>query len=173
MAQDSIGKETEPPAIEPRFLTDEQLRQGIELLFFAYRGFTSEPDRILAEHDIGRAHHRALYFIARFPDISVAGLLDILGVTKQSINRVLGDLVRLKFVTKRLGDQDRRQRLLRLTERGARLERRLASVQRARVRQAYREAGLEAVSGFRSVLWSLLDPHEREGVLKVVESTGQ
>lgn len=159
--------------VEPQFLTDEQLRQGIELLFFAYRGFTAEPDRILAEHGIGRAHHRALHFIARFPDISVAGLLQILGVTKQSINRVLGDLVELKLVAKRLGEQDRRQRLLRLTERGAQLERRLASAQRARVRRAYREAGLEAVSGFRQVLWGLLDPDERDGLLRLIESSGR
>lgn len=159
--------------VEPQFLTDEQLRQGIELLFFAYRGFTAEPDRILAEHGIGRAHHRALHFIARFPDISVAGLLQILGVTKQSINRVLGDLVRLNLVGKRLGDQDRRQRLLRLTERGAQLERRLSSAQRARVRRAYREAGLEAVSGFRTVLWGLLDADQRDGLLRLIETANR
>lgn len=160
-------------SLEPRFLTDVQLRQGIELLFFAYRGFTSEPDRVLGEHGIGRAHHRALHFIARFPDISVAGLLGILGVTKQSLNRVLGDLVRLGLVGKRRGDRDRRQRLLRLSERGAQLERRLAASQRARVRRAYREAGAEAVSGFRAVLAELLEPAERDDVLRIIETEGR
>ena len=75
------------------FLTDEQLRQGIELMFFAYRGFTADPDRILEDYGYGRAHHRALHFINRHPKLTVNDLLDILGVTKQSLNRVLRHLI--------------------------------------------------------------------------------
>src|SRR5512134_2335963 len=75
------------------FLTDDQLRQGIELMFFAYRGFTADPDRILEQRQYGRAHHRAIYFINRRPGLTVNELLEFLGVTKQSLNRVLRQLV--------------------------------------------------------------------------------
>ncbi len=155
------------------FLTDERLRQGIELLFFAYRSFVSDPDRILDEYGLGRAHHRALHFIGRFPDIPVAKLLAILGVTKQSLNRVLTDLIHLDIVAKRKGDEDQRQRLLSLTERGIMLERRLAEVQRARVRRAYREAGADAVAGFRVVLEKLIEEQDREEILRLVLGVGE
>jgi DNA-binding MarR family transcriptional regulator len=140
------------------YLTDEQLRQGIELLFFAYRDFTGDADRILDEFGYGRAHHRALHFIARRPGLTVQGLLDILRVTKQSLNRVLRQLIADGMVVSRVGPEDRRQRLLSLTEAGATLEARLSEAQRARVRRAYSEAGPEAVAGFRRVLERMLDP---------------
>ena len=91
------------------FLTDEQLRKGIEAMFFAYRGFTADPDRILSDHAYGRAHHRALHFINRFPGTTVNNLLDILGVTKQSLNRVLRTLVEDGLVESRVGARDRRR----------------------------------------------------------------
>ncbi|HSF90844.1 MAG TPA: MarR family transcriptional regulator, partial [Paracoccaceae bacterium] len=100
------------------FLTDDQLRQGIELMFFAYRGFTADPDRILNAHGYGRAHHRAVHFINRQPGLTVNDLLDILGVTKQSLNRVLRQLVDDGLVESRIGTNDRRQRNLYLTETG-------------------------------------------------------
>ena len=100
------------------FLTDDQLRQGIELMFFAYRGFTADPDRILGDRGYGRAHHRAIHFINRRPGLMVNELLDILGVTKQSLNRVLRQLVDDGLVDSRVGAVDRRQRNLHLTERG-------------------------------------------------------
>ena len=102
------------------FLTDDQLRQGIELMFFAYRGFTADPDRMLEERQYGRAHHRAIHFINRRPGLTVNELLDILGVTKQSLNRVLRQLVDDGLVESRVGLADRRQRNLVLTERGRR-----------------------------------------------------
>src|SRR6056297_1308148 len=101
------------------FLTDEQLRKGIEAMFFAYRGFTADPDRILAERGLGRAHHRALHFIHRVPGTTVNNLLSILGVTKQSLNRVLRTLIAEGLVEVQVGAQDRRERHLRLTEAGA------------------------------------------------------
>jgi DNA-binding MarR family transcriptional regulator len=152
------------------YLTDEQLRQGIELMFFAYRDFTSDPDRILEQYGYGRAHHRAIHFINRRPGLTVQGLLDILGVTKQSLNRVLRQLIEDGMVNSRVGDDDRRQRLLTLTEAGAALETRLSEAQRARVRRAYSEAGPEAVAGFRRVLERMIDPEARDGVLGLVES---
>ena len=143
------------------FLTDEQLRQGIEAVFFAYRGFTSDPDRILAGMAYGRAHHRAIHFIARAPGTTVNNLLEILGVTKQSLNRVLRTLVEDGLVISKVGKIDRRERNLYLTEAGIALERRLSDAQRARMRAAYRQAGPEAVAGFRTVLEAMMDPDMR------------
>ena len=143
------------------FLTDEQLRQGIEAMFFAYRGFTADPDRILSDMAYGRAHHRALHFIARQPGISVAGLLDILDVTKQSLARVLKPLVDHGLVEQRVGTRDRRKRLLFLTEEGSAFEERLSGPQRERLLRAFRDAGPEAVDGFRLVMTAIMDADER------------
>jgi len=143
------------------FLTDEQLRQGIEAMFFAYRGFTADPDRILAEMAYGRAHHRAVHFIARSPGTTVNNLLGILGVTKQSLNRVLRTLVADGLVESRVGETDKRERNLYLTEQGEALEKRLSDAQRARMRAAYRAAGPEAVAGFRQVLEAMMEPDLR------------
>lgn len=143
------------------FLTDENLRKGIEAMFFAYRGFTLDPDRILQDMDYGRAHHRAVHFIHRAPGTTVGNLLDILGVTKQSLNRVLRSLFDDGLVEARVGRKDRRERHLYLTEKGAALERSLSDAQRARMRSAYRAAGPEAVAGFRMVLEAMMDPEQR------------
>ncbi|MBD9529220.1 MULTISPECIES: MarR family winged helix-turn-helix transcriptional regulator [Paracoccus] len=139
------------------FLTDDQLRRGIEAMFFAYRAFTADPDLILADMDYGRAHHRALHFIHRDPGLTVTALLDVLGVTKQSLNRVLRTLIEDGLVESRVGHRDRRERQLFLTEKGAALERRLSETQRARMRSAYRAAGPQAVAGFRQVLEAMMD----------------
>src|SRR4030095_4490226 len=116
----------------PLFLREEDLRQGIELLFYAYRDFTIEADALLLQYNFGRAHHRVIYFVGRNPGMPVAALLDILKITKQSLSRVLGQLVRQGFIIQRPGPRDRRQRLLELTTQGAELERRLTARQRAR-----------------------------------------
>ena len=97
------------------FLTDEQLRKGIEAMFFAYRGFTADPDRILEKYGYGRAHHRALHFIHRAPGTTVNNLLAILGVTKQSLNRVLRGLIADGLVESKVGKRDKRERHLYLT----------------------------------------------------------
>jgi DNA-binding MarR family transcriptional regulator len=151
------------------FLTDDQLRQAIELMFFAYRGFTADPDRILSEFGYGRAHHRALHFINRRPGLTVNALIEILGVTKQSLNRVLRQLVDDGLVESRVGRVDRRQRNLFLTERGSGLEAQLSSAQRRRMRTAFSNAGPEAVAGFRTVLEQMIDPDLRVRVLGLVE----
>ncbi len=143
------------------FLTDEQLRKGIEAMFFAYRGFTADPDRILEGMDYGRAHHRAIHFIHRSPGTTVGNLLAILGVTKQSLNRVLRTLFDDGLVEARVGRRDKRERNLYLTDKGAELERTLSDAQRARMRAAYRAAGPQAVQGFRTVLEAMMDPEMR------------
>ena len=151
------------------FLTDEQLRKGIEAMFFAYRGFTADPDRILSDYEYGRAHHRAIHFINRAPGTTVNNLLAILGVTKQSLNRVLRTLIEDGLVEARVGTRDRRERHLHLTEAGAELERKLSEAQRSRMRVAYKQAGPEAVAGFRQVLEAMMDPEMRRHFAELKE----
>jgi len=132
------------------------VRQGIELLFFAYRDFTAEPDAMLERYGFGRAHHRVIYFVGRHPQSSVSDLLAILKITKQSLSRVLGQLVRQGFIVQRPGSRDRRQRLLELTSKGVELERQLSENQRQRIARAYRAAGAQAVEGFRRVMLGII-----------------
>ena len=152
------------------FLTDEQLRQGIEAMFFAYRGFTADPDRILTDMAYGRAHHRAIHFINRAPGTTVNNLLNILGVTKQSLNRVLRTLIADGLVQSKVGRNDKRERHLFLTDEGRKLEQELSDAQRARMRLAFRTAGPEAVAGFRTVLEAMMDPEMRQSFDRLRES---
>jgi DNA-binding MarR family transcriptional regulator len=145
----------------PLFLREDDLRQGIELLFFAYRDFTARADETLVQYGFGRAHHRVIYFVGRNPGMTVSDLLDILKITKQSLSRVLGQLVRQGFIIQRPGTVDRRQRLLSLTDLGADLERKLTEEQRALVARAYKAAGAEAVDGFRKVALGLINESDR------------
>lgn len=138
------------------FAREDAVRDGIELLFFAYRDFTAEPDAILARYGFGRAHHRVIHFVGRHPQITVSELLGILRITKQSLSRVLSELVQQGFVAQRPGAHDRRQRLLELTAEGRALEREVSAPQRARVAEAYMQAGSAAVDGFRKVLLAII-----------------
>ncbi|MEL7211145.1 MAG: MarR family transcriptional regulator [Pseudomonadota bacterium] len=153
------------------FLTDEQLRKGIEAMFFAYRGFTADPDRILEERGYGRAHHRAVHFIHRSPGTTVNNLLSILGVTKQSLNRVLRTLIEDGLVESKVGTKDKRERHLTLTDKGRELERALSDAQRNRMRDAYRKAGPEAVQGFRQVLVAMMDGDMRRHYLALKDAS--
>ncbi|MGZ2259610.1 MarR family winged helix-turn-helix transcriptional regulator [Roseobacter sp. A03A-229] len=153
------------------FLTDEQLRQGIEAMFFAYRGFTADPDRILSDMAYGRAHHRAVHFINRAPGTTVNNLLNILGVTKQSLNRVLRTLIEDGLVESKVGKADKRERHLFLTEEGEALEQKLSDAQRARMRMAFRDAGPEAVAGFRTVLEAMMDREMRSAYTRLRDSS--
>jgi DNA-binding MarR family transcriptional regulator len=164
--------ESKSPA-NPLFLREEELRQGIELMFYSYRDFTFEADQQLKRYHLGRAHHRALYFIGRHPGQTVGHLLSILKVTKQSISRVLKDLLEQGYVEQKSGPRDRRERRLELTEKGKKLERELTDRQSQRFARAYRETGADAVEGFRKVLLGLLDPAERAEVDKRVRGGGR
>jgi DNA-binding MarR family transcriptional regulator len=143
------------PAHSPA-IAEEEVRQGIELLFFAYRDFTAEPDAILAQYGFGRAHHRVIHFVGRHPQMTVGELLAVLRITKQSLSRVLGQLVRQNFILQQHGSHDRRLRLLELTPKGRNLERQLSEPQRARIANAYRQAGSRAVEGFREVMLRII-----------------
>ena len=140
----------------PLFLREEELRRGIELLFFAYRDFTKEPDAILEELGLGRAHHRIIYFVGRYPEMPVSDLLEILQITKQSLSRVLKHLIRENYIQQTQGQRDRRQRLLRLTDKGAKLEHRLTATQKKLIAASFRDAGAESVDGFIKVMMGML-----------------
>jgi len=144
------------------FLREDELRLAQDMIFFALRDLAQAPDAILAEFGYGRAHHRTLHWIARKPGLKVGELLSILGITKQSLTRVLGPLIQDGYVAQIPGAVDRRQRLLTLTEKGAALERKLFEVQRERLVAAYREAGGTAVEGFRRVLRGIISQQGRE-----------
>lgn len=138
------------------------MRRGIELLFFGYGNLLRSIDARLAAEGLGRAHHRALHFIARRPDLTVGALLGLLGVTKQSLGRTLGELVTRGLVEMRVGRDDRRQRLLRLTPVGAALEADLFDALRETLAAAYSAAGPAAVGGFWQVLEGLLPASRRD-----------
>lgn len=140
---------------------DERLRIGIEMLFYAYREFTAEPDAILDHIGFGRAHHRAIYFVGRNPGITVTELLGILRITKQSLSRVLSELVEKGYINQGTDAADRRRRPLTLTARGVEIEHRLTETQRARVARAYARAGETAVEGYHNVLLGLMEPVDR------------
>lgn len=148
----------------PLPLSEAELRQAIELLFFAYRDFTGEPDAILARYGFGRAHHRVIYFVGRHPGATVGHLLGILRITKQSLSRVLGQLLREGFVEQRRDAIDRRLRLLYLTDKGRELEATLTDLQSRRIAQAYDEAGAGPAREFRRVLRGIVNPEDRDRV---------
>ncbi len=141
---------------DPDFLAEAALNRGIEMLYFGYRNFVAEADAVLAPLDFGRAHHRVIHFVGRNPGMTVAELLATLQITKQSLSRVLGQLVRTGYVAQAKGTRDRRQRLLSLTDKGLELERRLSGLQRALVASVYEAAGPEAVAGFEQVMLGLM-----------------
>ena len=142
----------------------DDLRRAAELLFYAYRDFTAEPDRLLSQYGFGRAHHRVLHFVGRNPGITVAGLLGILRITKQSLSRVLRQLVDQEFVERRRHDDDRRHRHLYLTATGEALESALSAPQQDRIARAFAAAGDDAVAAYRSVLLGLVDEADRDHV---------
>jgi DNA-binding MarR family transcriptional regulator len=141
--------------------SEADMRMAQDLLFFAYRDFTNAADVVLAELGLGRAHHRALFFIGRNPGSTVSDLLAILRITKQSLARVLSALIEEGYVTQTPGRSDRRQRLLTLTPSGAALERKLFDRQRARLAPAWLEAGPDAVAGFQRVMRAIMDDAAR------------
>jgi len=161
-----------PPAPGATDAADKPIVELVELLFFAYRDFTCEPDAILNDYGFGRAHHRVIHFVGRNPGIRVAELLSILAITKQSLGRVLRELVETGYVVQRAGPSDRRQRLLYLTEAGRRLHARLVEPQIRRVRAALELAGASDNGEYRAVLTGLVDAANRREVARLVTGAG-
>jgi DNA-binding MarR family transcriptional regulator len=140
----------------------------IELLFFAYRDFVGDPDEVLLKLGFGRAHHRVLHFVNRNPGMKVADLLEILNITKQSLGRVLKQLVDQGYVLQKEGEQDRRQRLLYVTPKGEALALRLATLQTQRINRAFSELGPNAHDAARRFLTSMIDADNRDDVLRLI-----
>ncbi len=160
----SAFADSRSPAASPLFLREGEVRRGVELLFFGYTRLTRSIDEGLAKQGLGRAHHRALYFIARQPDLTISELLRFLAITKQSLGRVLQDLSERGLVDTRPGDIDRRQKLLRLTAHGAAFEAELFEALRSNLSSAYAAAGPESVTGFWRVLEGLVPLEDRQMV---------
>lgn len=150
------------PSASPLFLRETEIRRGIELLYFGYTNFTATADATLDRQGLGRAHHRALYFIARSPETPVGDLLKLLRITKQSLGRVLTDLADRGYLETIPGRRDRRQRLLRLTKAGEALEAELFDAIRSKMAEAYAEAGQGSVTGFWRVLEGLIPAEQRQ-----------
>jgi DNA-binding MarR family transcriptional regulator len=140
----------------------------IELLFFAYRDFVGDPDEVLSKFGFGRAHHRVLHFVNRNPGMKVADLLEILNITKQSLGRVLKQLIDQTYVVQKEGAQDRRQRLLFVTPKGEALALKLASLQTERIARAFSELGPSAHDAARHFLTAMIDADNRDDVLRLI-----
>jgi DNA-binding MarR family transcriptional regulator len=157
-----------PSGTEPTPSASEPIWDVIELLFFAYRDFVSDPDGVLAKFGFGRAHHRVLHFVNRNPGMKVADLLDVLRITKQSLGRVLKQLVDEGYVVQKEGENDRRQRLLYVTPKGETLAMRLAGLQTERIARALAELGPGAHEQARRFLVAMIDADGRDGVQKLI-----
>ena len=153
---------------EPAATPAEPVWDIIELLFFAYRDFVGDPDEVLSKLGFGRAHHRVLHFVNRNPGMKVADLLEILNITKQSLGRVLKQLVDEGYVLQKEGAQDRRQRLLFVTPKGEALALKLASLQTQRINRAFGELGPNAHEAARRFLTSMIDADNRDDVLRLI-----
>jgi len=152
----------------------EELIACVELLFFAYRDFTGGPDAVLEEYGFGRAHHRVLHFVQRHPGLRVADLLDILKITKQSLARVLKQLIDKGFIMQRAGNDDRRERRLFVTAKGSRLAEKLGTQQVQHIEAALAKAGPGAAEFARRFLFAMITESDRprvEALVKLVSGT--
>ena len=172
MADISIASTLRPTAaaVEPASAASEPYFDLIELLFFAYRDFVGDPDEVLAKLGFGRAHHRVLHFVNRNPGMKVADLLDVLKITKQSLGRVLKQLIDEGYVVQKEGANDRRQRLLYVSPVGEALALKLAGLQTARIAGVLAELGPGAREAARRFLAGMIDADERERVLRLIAS---
>jgi DNA-binding MarR family transcriptional regulator len=158
---------------EDQWANDARARQAelvafVELMFFAYRDFTGEADAVLSQFGFGRAHHRVLHFVNRRPGLRVADLLDILKITKQSAARVLKELIEKGYIVQKAGREDRRERLLFATAKGARLAGQLSALQAARIARALAEGGPDAADAVRKFLAGMISEPERHRIQSLV-----
>jgi DNA-binding MarR family transcriptional regulator len=164
----TLGNRASAATTEPGSASSEPTWDVIELLFFAYRDFVSDPDDVLAKFGFGRAHHRVLHFVNRHPGMKVADLLDVLRITKQSLGRVLKQLVDEGYVVQKEGENDRRQRLLYVTSKGETLVMKLAGLQTERIARALADLGPGAHEQARRFLIAMIDADGRDGVQKLI-----
>ena len=142
--------------LSPFFLNDKEIRKVIELLFFSYRDFTSGPDKILEKLNFGRAHHRVIYFVGKKNNLTIKELLSILKITKQSLSRVLNQLVKEKYIILSTGE-DKRTKKLSLSKKGQDLEKKLSDIQIAKIYNVIKKFEEIDINGFKKVLFEMID----------------
>jgi DNA-binding MarR family transcriptional regulator len=142
--------------ISPFFLNDKEIRKIIELVFFSYRDFTAGPDQILEKLNFGRAHHRVIYFVGKKEQITIKELLGVLKITKQSLSRVLNQLVKEGFIVVSTG-LDKRTKNLSLTSRGIDLENELSTIQIQKIKKVINNFNQEDIDGFKKILYEMIE----------------
>ena len=147
--------------ISPFFLNDKEVRKVIELIFFSYRDFTSGPDKILEKINFGRAHHRIVYFVGKKNNITIKELLGVLKITKQSLSRVLNQLVNENFIIVSTG-LDKRTKKLSLTNKGLELEKKLSTIQINKIKKVIKNYNQEDINGFKKILFEMIETDSKK-----------
>ena len=146
--------------LNPLFLSNKEIKKVIELLFFSYRDFTAGPDKILEKIKFGRAHHRIIYFVGKKNNITIKDLLTILQITKQSLSRVLNQLVSVGYVNVTTG-YDKRTKNLSLTQKGIDLEDKLSTIQINKIKKIISKAEEKDINGFKKILYNMIDENNK------------
>tara|TARA_B100001094_G_C18058463_1_gene733753 strand:- start:648 stop:1133 length:486 start_codon:yes stop_codon:yes gene_type:complete len=154
--------------ISPFFLNDREIRKVIELFFFSYRDFTAGPDKVLEKLNFGRAHHRVIYFVGKKNNITIKELLKVLQITKQSLSRVLNQLVKEGFVLLSTGF-DKRTKTLTLTNKGLALENKLSDIQINKIKKVFKKFNHEDINGFKKILYDMIDHDNEKYFIKLNE----
>tara|TARA_Y100001970_G_C13945372_1_gene705377 strand:+ start:14 stop:496 length:483 start_codon:yes stop_codon:yes gene_type:complete len=142
--------------LTPLFLNDKEIRKIIELMFFSYRDFTAGPDKILEKIKFGRAHHRVIYFVGKQNNLTIKELLSILQITKQSLSRVLNQLVNEQYIILTIGE-DKRTKKLSLSKKGQELEKKLSEIQISKIYNVINKFSENDINGFKKVLYAMID----------------
>ena len=152
--------------LTPLFLDEKEIRKIIELMFFSYRDFTSGPDKILEKINFGRAHHRVIYFVGKKNNLTIKELLSILKITKQSLSRVLNQLVKEKFIILSIGD-DKRTKKLSLSRKGEDLEKKLSDIQITKIYNVIKNFKETDINGFKKVLFEMVEKENRKKFIEI------
>ena len=147
--------------ISPFFLNDKEIKKVIELIFFSYRDFTAGPDKVLEKLNFGRAHHRVIYFVGKKDKITIKELLGVLKITKQSLSRVLNQLVKEGFIVVSTGS-DKRTKILSLTKKGTNLENELSTIQIKKIKKAIDSFNQEDIDGFKKILYEMIEVDNKD-----------
>ena len=147
--------------LTPLFLNEKEIRKIIELMFFSYRDFTSGPDKVLEKIRFGRAHHRVIYFVGKQENLTIKELLSILKITKQSLSRVLNQLVKEKYIILNIGE-DKRTKKLSLSKKGQELEKKLTNIQITKIYNIIKKYSEDDINGFKKILYSMIEENNQE-----------
>ena len=147
--------------LTPLFLNENEIRKIIELMFFSYRDFTAGPDEVLEKMNFGRAHHRVIYFVGKQKNLTIKELLSILKITKQSLSRVLNQLVKEKYIILSVGDDKRTKKLI-LSKKGQELEKKLSEIQMKKIYNVLLKFNEIDINGFKKILYEMVDDKNKE-----------